>query len=145
MRYLSLTEASQSQLSNIPIIDGQLIFCGDTGNFYKDDATTRNKMSSDLVVCSELPLAPITNKLYLLLPNTLCFFNNGEWVELNESPVVTKNTIYSFPTIGDECHIYVATEMNCTYRWDANNTKYYCIGSDYKEINIINCGDSRSD
>lgn len=143
MGFLSLTEASQSRLSDIPITDGQLIFCRDTGNFYKDDATTRIKMSSDLVICSELPLAPLGNKIYLLLPNTLYYFN-GEWVELNESPIVTKNTIYSFPTIGDAYHIYVATKTNRTYRWDDENTKYYCVGSDYDEINVINCGNSSS-
>lgn len=143
MGFLSLTEASWSRLSDIPITDGQLIFCRDTGNFYKDDATTRIKMSSDLVICSELPLAPLGNKIYLLLPNTLYYFN-GEWVELNESPIVTKDTIYSFPTIGDAYHIYIATKTNRTYRWDDDNTKYYCIGSDYDEINIINCGNSSS-
>ena len=111
MGFLSLTEASQSRLSDIPITDGQLIFCRDTGNFYKDDATTRIKMSSDLVICSELPLAPLANKIYLLLPNTLYYFN-GEWIELNESPIVTKDTIYSFPTMGDTYHIYVATKTN---------------------------------
>ncbi len=141
MSFLSLTEISQSRLSDIPITNGQLIFCKDTGNFYKDDTATRNKMSSDLVVCSELPLAPLANKLYLLLPNTLCFFN-GEWVELNESPVITKDTIYSFPTVGDTYHIYIASKTNKTYRWDDENTKYYCIGSNYEEINLINCGDS---
>ena len=143
MGFLSLTEASQSRLSDIPITDGQLIFCRDTGNFYKDDATTRIKMSSDLVICSELPLAPLGNKIYLLLPNTLYYFN-GEWVELNESPIVTKNTIYSFPTIVDTYHIYVATKTNRTYRWDDENTKYYCVGSNYDEINVINCGNSKS-
>lgn len=141
MSVLSLTKASQSQLPNIPITDGQLIFCRDTGSFYKDDADTRIKMSSDLVVCSDLPLAPIANKIYLLLSGKLYFFN-GEWVELNESPIVTEDTIYSFPTIGDIYHIYIATKTNRTYRWDNENTKYYCVGSDYEEINIINCGNS---
>ena len=143
MSVLSLTEVSQSRLSDIPITNGQLIFCKDTGSFYKDDATTRIKMSSDLVICSELPLAPLGNKIYLLLPNTLYYFN-GEWFELNESPIVTKDTIYSFPTIGDTYHIYIATKTNRTYRWDDENTKYYCVGSDYDEINVINCGNSSS-
>ena len=74
MSVLSLTEVSQSRLFDIPITNGQLIFCKDTGSFYKDDATTRIKMSSDIVTCSELPLAPLGDKIYLLLPNTLYFF-----------------------------------------------------------------------
>lgn len=40
MSFLSLTEISQSRLSDIPITNGQLIFCKDTGNFYKDDTAT---------------------------------------------------------------------------------------------------------
>ena len=141
MSVLSLTEVSQSRLSDIPIIDGQLIFCRDTGNFYKDDTITRKQMSSDLVICSELPLAPLANKIYLLLTNTLYFFN-GEWIELNESPIIKEDTIYSFPTIGDVYHIYIATKTNKTYRWDADDMKYYCVGSDYEDIKIINCGGS---
>lgn len=141
MSVLSLTEVSQSRLFDIPITNGQLIFCKDTGSFYKDDATTRIKMSSDVVTCSELPLAPLCDKLYLLLPNTLYFFN-GEWVELNKSTIITEDTIYSFPTVGNEAFIYIASKENRTYRWDNDNSKYYCIGSDYNEIKIINCGDS---
>jgi len=141
MSVLSLTEVSQSRLSDIPITNGQLIFCKDTGSFYKDDATTRIKMSSDIVTCSELPLAPLGDKIYLLLPNTLYFFN-GEWVELNKSTIITEDTIYSFPTVGNESFIYIASKENKTYRWDNDNSKYYCIGSDYNEIKIINCGDS---
>ena len=141
MSVLSLIEVSQSRLFNIPITNGQLIFCKDTGNFYKDDATTRIKMSSGIVTCSELPLAPLGDKIYLLLPNTLYFFN-GEWVELNKSTIITEDTIYSFPTVGNEAFIYIASKENKTYRWDDDNSKYYCIGSDYNEIKIINCGDS---
>ena len=141
MSVLSLTEVSQSRLSDIHITNGQLIFCKDTGSFYKDDATARIKMSSDIVTCSELPLAPLANKIYLLLPGTLYWFN-GEWVELNKSSAITEDTIYSFPTVGNEAFIYIASKENRTYRWDNDNSKYYCIGSDYNEIKLINCGDS---
>lgn len=140
MAYLSLTEVASSQLSSVPIKDGQLIFCRDTGNFYKDDADVRNRVSSDFETVADLPLAPLSNKLYLLLPNRLFFFGRGEWIEVNESPVVTKDTIYSFPTIGRADKIYIATKTNETYRWDDDNTKYYCVGSDYHNIEVINCG-----
>lgn len=140
MAFLSLTEVSESKLKDVPITDGQLIFCRDTGNFYKDSATSRNPISSDFLVVNDLPLAPLVNKLYLLLPNTLCFYNNGVWEELNESPVVTKDTKYAFPNIGSASKIYVATAENKTYRWNDDDLKYYCIGSDYNDINIINGG-----
>ena len=113
MSVLSLTEVSQSRLSDIPITNGQLIFCKDTGSFYKDDATARIKMSSDIVTCSELPLAPLANKIYLLLPGTLYWFN-GEWVELNKSSAITEDTIYSFPTVGNEAFILLPKKIEHT-------------------------------
>lgn len=140
MAFLSLTEVSESKLKDVPITDGQLIFCRDTGSFYKDSATSRNPISSDFLVVNDLPLAPLANKLYLLLPNTLYFYNNGVWEELNESPIVTKGTKYAFPNIGNASKIYVATAENKTYRWSDDDLKYYCIGSDYNDINIINGG-----
>lgn len=45
-----------------------------------------------------------------------------------------------FPTIGKEGKIYIDTQNNKSYRWDDTNIKYYCIGNDYNEINIINGG-----
>ncbi len=47
-----------------------------------------------------------------------------------------------FPTVGKIKTIYIDMNGNKIYRWDDDNTKYYCIGSNYEEINLINCGDS---
>ncbi len=47
-----------------------------------------------------------------------------------------------FPTVGKINTIYIDMNGNKIYRWDDDNTKYYCIGSNYEEINLINCGDS---
>lgn len=58
-----------------------------------------------------------------------------------------KNTydgIKNFPTIGKPGNIYIDTLTNKSYRWDDDNLKYYCIGSDYSEINLISCGDASS-
>lgn len=51
-------------------------------------------------------------------------------------------SIYNFPNIGDENKIYIDTSTNRTYRWDDTSIKYYCIGSDYNNIDIINGGSS---
>nr|DAG26259.1 MAG TPA: hypothetical protein [Caudoviricetes sp.] len=50
-----------------------------------------------------------------------------------------------FPSIGKEETIYIDIEHNKTYRWDDGNLKYYCIGSDYNDIELIACGDSTSE
>lgn len=36
--------------------------------------------------------------------------------------------------------VYMIKEENASYRWDEENSKYYCIGRDYNEIEIIICG-----
>ena len=44
---------------------------------------------------------------------------------------------YEFPSIGKENMIYVARDENKTYRFDEESLTYYCIGSDYNEIEVI--------
>lgn len=85
MANLSLCEISQSQLSDTPVIPGQLVCCLDTGNFYRDTDSGRLSLSSDLIVTASLPLAPLTNKLYLLKPDQLYIYD-GQWYQLNDQP-----------------------------------------------------------
>lgn len=81
---LSLREISQSQLSQIPIIAGQLICCTDTGNFYKDNSgNSRTSLGSSVIYVESLPLAPISEKIYLVKPDKLYLYD-GDWIELNK-------------------------------------------------------------
>lgn len=82
MSKLSLCEIQQSQLDKIPIVDGQLVCCLDTGNTYRDTAGGRVRIGSDLERVSELPLAPLAGKIYYLPPGDLYIYNSG-WVMLN--------------------------------------------------------------
>lgn len=84
MSKLSLIEINQSQLDKTPVIDGQLIVCLDTGNAYRDSSVAHVKIGSDLEVVSELPLAPLANKIYFVKPDKLYIDNGGNWVLLNE-------------------------------------------------------------
>ena len=47
------------------------------------------------------------------------------------------NNRYEFPSIGKPNMIYVAKDENKTYRFDEDSLTYYCIGSDYNEIEVI--------
>ena len=47
------------------------------------------------------------------------------------------NNRYEFPSIGKENMIYVARDENRAYRFDEESLTYYCIGSDYNEIEVI--------
>lgn len=146
MALLSLCEINQSQLSQTPIISGQLVCCTDTGNFYKDNANnTRTPLGTDIICVTSLPLAPLSEKIYLLKPNKLYLFD-GEWFELNkkEETIIPKSSLLEFPSVGKENCIYIDTDKNKTYRWSSADTKYYCIGSDYTEIKVINGGSASS-
>lgn len=58
-------------------------------------------------------------------------------VESASNKVQTYNTLANFPTTGDKNTIYIETETNKAYRWDDENIRFYCIGSDYNQIDII--------
>ena len=50
---------------------------------------------------------------------------------------LTFNNRFEFPSIGRSDLMYVATDENRTYRFDEDSLTYYCIGSDYNEIEVI--------
>ena len=85
MSNLSLCEINQSQLDKTPVIDGQVIVCLDTGNTYRDTATAHVKIGSDLEVVSDLPLAPLAEKIYYLKPDKLYASLGGNWTLLNDN------------------------------------------------------------
>ena len=85
MANLSLREVAQSQLDLTPVIDGQLIVCTDTGSTYRDIGTTRIQISKDLEIVSSLPLAPLSNKIYYLRPDSLYVYSGDDWILLNPS------------------------------------------------------------
>lgn len=147
MSTLSLFEITQSQLSQTPIIPGQLVFCNDTGNFYRDIENSRIPLSRDIVYVNTLPLAPLSDKIYFVKPNRLYIFDDieSDWVWLNEQfePIISADSISSFPVIGQENCIYIDKSTNRTYRWGGIGLQYYCIGSDYNEIEKIIGGDSK--
>lgn len=97
MSKLSLREIAQSQLDSTPVIDGQLIVCLDTGNAYRDTATAHVKIGSDLEVVSDLPLAPLAEKLYYLKPDKLYVFLGGNWILLNDKAIDLDESIAKLP------------------------------------------------
>ncbi|MEI3172713.1 MAG: hypothetical protein V8S76_01230 [Lachnospiraceae bacterium] len=51
--------------------------------------------------------------------------------------VVQEDSFLRFPTIGSEKTIYIDTTTNKVYRWEDESLKYYVVGSDYEEIEVI--------
>lgn len=94
MAKLSLFEVLDSQLSQVPEMDGQLIVVTNTGSIYRDvlinGSISRLLIGNDIIVVDELPLAPISNKIYFLKPDRLYVYNSG-WIELNkQSDAITQ-------------------------------------------------------
>lgn len=50
-----------------------------------------------------------------------------------------ESSIY-FPKVGKAGVLYIDKEHNSIHRWSEEDLKYYCIGRDYEEIQIINGG-----
>ena len=59
--------------------------------------------------------------------------------------VIQANTFLEFPNIGDARFLYVDKEKNKTYRWNSDDLKYYCIGSDYEAIQIVDGGEANNE
>jgi len=92
MANLSLREVNQSQLESAPIVDGQLIVCKDTGNMYRDFGKTRIQAGRDIEFVAELPLAPISGKIYALRSGEMWAYENGTWTSMNPEPERITNT-----------------------------------------------------
>ena len=123
MSNLSLREIAQSQLDSTPVIDGQLIVCLDTGNAYRDTATAHVKIGSDLEVVSDLPLAPLAEKLYYLKPDKLYVFLGGNWTLLNDKTIDLDESIAKLP-VGSSTVLNDDVEI-ITQDTDITQSHYY--------------------
>lgn len=66
------------------------------------------------------------------------------YIDINSILVKQYDTLALFPTIGNEKYIYIDRSTNKSYRWDDTNVKFYCVGNDYENIEVINGGSSSS-
>ena len=57
--------------------------------------------------------------------------------ESSDFEIVTKHSYLDFPITGSQNKIYIDKTNNRTYRYDEDNLKYYIIGSDWDDIDLI--------
>ena len=76
---------TEKKLSEIEIIDRQLIFCTDSGFIYRDTESGRVKLGNELEVVDELPAAPVHNHFYYSKADRDLFFYDGEWNNVSEN------------------------------------------------------------
>ena len=76
----------------------------------------------------------ITKKIRLLI----------DWTEITNKPSNLGSTEFNnrleFPNTGVENVLYVALDENKIYRFDTKNSTYKVLGSDWNDIEIIDCG-----
>ena len=48
------------------------------------------------------------------------------------------------PSVGAVNSLYVVQDENAVYRWDDVELKYYCVGRDYQEVQVINGGNAET-
>lgn len=72
-----------------------------------------------------------------LLKGTLSQAIENVTSKIHES-ILEFDSSYEFPSVGVANTLYIDKLNNKSYRWDVNNLKYYCVGSDYEDIAIIN-------
>lgn len=63
--------------------------------------------------------------------------NNAVGTNISTNKIYEFTSVYEFPTLGEIRSVYIDKTNNAPYRWDDNLLKYYCIGRDYNEIDII--------
>lgn len=66
-----------------------------------------------------------------------------ELISSKSKNVVEKQNYLLFPPVGVPNLIYIDTENNSIYRWDGNEMKYFCIGKNYENIDVISGGSSK--
>lgn len=95
MANLSLMEVTSASLSSVAITDGQLIVVTDTGDVYRDIGKSRIEMSRDIIIVDELPIAPLSGKVYLLTSDKSLYWYNSGWTEISayELPTATTSTL----------------------------------------------------
>lgn len=55
---------------------------------------------------------------------------------------VTVKSHGNLPTVGAPDIVYLVEDENACYRWDNDNLKYFAVGRDYNEIEVINGGNA---
>ena len=141
---LSIKYTEKSNIDNIPIANGQLLFAKKQRIITFDFKDKREVYAGVLILQTEEERAGIASPLeaFYFVEETAVLWRyfNDNWVQITGSPqerAVVANTYLSFPTVGSTLCIYIATDENATYRWDTETLSYKCIGRDWHEIQLI--------
>lgn len=143
---LKVISTVNAKLPNLEVKNGQMIFVKDTRSLYLDMGNIRTPYHDITILqtdsARENLLAP-TAGFYFCVSTDILWYYQDNWIQITNQPsaqVVTKSSYLDFPSVGNESVIYIDKTANKTYRWDDDNLKYYVIGSNYNDIDLIDAG-----
>lgn len=57
--------------------------------------------------------------------------------------IIEAASVEALPAIGQSNTLYVIKQPTCeVWYWDTDTSKYYCVGSDYRNVQIIDGGNA---
>jgi hypothetical protein len=122
-----------TKLSSLPVQDGQLIFVSDTRQIYLDFSGTR--VSYNIIQTFNTDedratwLVPIEGFYFVKSTGVLWNYSSG-WTQLspdNLNQIFFGETIDDFPTLGNECLLYITDDA--TYKWDVLTGSYKMVSN----------------
>lgn len=82
-------QALESELSSIPISNGQIIFVKDHKNILWDVDNLRIELTQAIILNKETDrtsiLAPLPNKFYYVVETNTLYYYGNDWIVINES------------------------------------------------------------
>lgn len=129
-----LYQTVASKLSDLAVVNGQIILTTDTKTIYYDINGLRLPYNIIQTYATEADrssvLAPIEGYYYVQDTNVLWNYQNGAWHQLtpnNLNPIVLLDSTDDFPEAGSEMSVYVT--HNATYRWIASTKTYEVVSN----------------
>lgn len=122
-----------TKLSSLPVQDGQLIFVSDTRQIYLDFSGTR--VSYNIIQTFNTDedratwLVPVEGFYFVKSTGVLWNYSSG-WTQLspdNLNQIFFGETIDDFPTLGNECILYITDDA--TYKWDVLTGSYKMVSN----------------
>lgn len=85
-------QTTEAKLNNIPAIDGQLLFCTDSGRIYKDTSDGRIRFGNELDIVDELPENPIEQHFYYVRRSKSLYLYDSGWFDISDTDLFVEGS-----------------------------------------------------
>lgn len=134
---LSVCATTSSNVKNLVIKDGQLIFVHDNNKIALDFGGKRIFYNQITELESEAErqslLAPITGQYYFIIETAVLWTFNEKWIQLTTPPEEIVFIGTELPELGISKTLYVNKMEKCISVWDEETNEYITIADYTKE------------